>query len=121
MVFQEAAFSKVCSRPPDRHEVEWILWVTEFEIFVLNHLLQGGQLSNFWNETVLNSLENGLQSRTGKVKVEHRVADQLPKLAAHNSKQCIGGFPLNRWWLLHLWSEVRIIHVERNPAVPGGS
>ena len=78
MVFHKVIFSKKSSRRPDRHEVEWILWVTGLEIFVLNHLLQGDQLTALWNGTVLNILGNGLQRRSGKVKEEHGVADELP-------------------------------------------
>ena len=50
----------------------------------------------------------------------HAAADEICKLGTHNGKQCIGRFLLNRWWLFHLWSEVGIIHVEGNLAVPGG-
>ena len=74
------AFSEVGSRPPNRQELEWALWVTVFEIFVLNQLLNSGQLRDCWNKTLMNRLGNGLKSWVGIVTVEQCVADKFSKL-----------------------------------------
>jgi hypothetical protein len=50
-MLHEAASRKICERCPDRHEVEWILWVAGYEIFLLEHLFK--LVSSLSSEMVL--------------------------------------------------------------------
>src|ERR1700760_4812222 len=112
-MFEETVFSKVTARHPDRHEVEWVLRITEFKMIVFDHLLQRDQLGAFWNVTAMDILGNSLQSRTDKVEMECAVANELAHFTAHDGKKGLARFLLNRWWIFHLWLEIKVIKFNR--------
>src|SRR5437764_667431 len=93
--------------------MEWNLRIAMLQIFLFDDVLQYIKIP-----TARKSFGNRLQRRVGEVEMKRTVADELPYLTTQLGKKSFGDFTLHCRGFLHLRAKVKVIHVERDLAVP---